>query len=108
MWKYAHFRLLDENEQYNARGGITFAMFVSNGVVTKLGAALCSRKENFCKEIGRNVARGHAYTLPETVKWTRGEVLNEINKELEESNASDQDAWQMFKRWHREVKDFLN
>lgn len=66
--KYAHVRFLKEDksglfkDQYETKGGITFAYeFLPDGKV-KAAMARCSTKDNYCKRVGRAISRGRMET----------------------------------------------
>jgi hypothetical protein len=57
--KYMHFRVLNQNSEPQPRGGAT-ALFVKNPEKDEwyVAVALCSKADNFCKKIGRNICTG--------------------------------------------------
>lgn len=59
MIKFAHVRNKDKDGHPTAHGGITVAYDVNDdNEVIAFASARCSRKENYCKAIGRTIATG--------------------------------------------------
>lgn len=80
---YIHLRDRDENGRPLTRGGVTIAYINLHDVIT-LAVAVCSQKDNFCRRLGRNIARGrvhsglHRWTFAMEEGATRGEVTKEV------------------------------
>jgi hypothetical protein len=55
--KYYHHRIKDDDGQPFVKGGLTFAYEIEEGRCFYTFAR-CSRKDNFCKRIGRKIAEG--------------------------------------------------
>ena len=56
MVNYLHFRFFDETEKISNQGGATIAYTELEGMFC-LNVAWCSHSDNFCRKLGRTIAR---------------------------------------------------
>jgi hypothetical protein len=84
--KYAHVRYIKTgasgifNSDYETKGGITFCYeFLPDGKV-RASRAQCSTKENYCRRIGRDIARGRMetgkYMVFDYSTYTEGNIVD--------------------------------
>ncbi|MFW6121023.1 MAG: hypothetical protein ACOC80_09030 [Petrotogales bacterium] len=74
---YVHVRPKDDDGNPKPRGGITVYYRPFNNKAI-LAVAVCSKKDNFCKERGRLIAKGRADNLAESLGYS-GELKSLID-----------------------------
>lgn len=84
MCRFAHFREINRGE-IATKGGTTIAYDFSDTEI-KYGVAECSRRDNYCRKIGRAIAGGRLEQHPRTIQveqmHTNSEVINMILENL--------------------------